>query len=154
MSVVVTSEKNLLLGKTGVDVEWLVISHKNLLPGETGVDVEQLLRPVAWWNRSGCWAAAKTCCLVKLGWMLSNSCIKYHTSTCCLVKFGWMLIDHEPAYTPLRRGILPHGNFWVPWPSKHTVFRLSASELLLFVSVVLVLMNALYGIPNCDDLVS
>ena len=77
-------------------------------------------KPVAWWNRSGCWAAAKTCCLVKLGWMLSNSCIKYHTSTCCLVKFGWMLIDHEPAYTPLRRGILPHGNFWVPWPSKHS----------------------------------
>ena len=35
-----------------------------------------------------------------------------------------------------------------------TQFRLSASELLLFVSVVLVLINALYGIPNCDDLVS
>ena len=32
-------------------------------------------------------------------------------------------------------------------------FRLSASELLLFVSVVLVLINALYGIRNCDDLV-
>ena len=32
-----------------------------------------------------------------------------------------------------------------------TQFRLSASELLLFVSVVLVLINALYGIPNCDD---
>ena len=31
---------------------------------------------------------------------------------------------------------------------------LSASELLLFVSVVLVLINALCGIPNCDDLVS
>ena len=35
-----------------------------------------------------------------------------------------------------------------------TQFRLSARELLLFVSVVLVLINALYGIPNCDDLVS
>ena len=35
-----------------------------------------------------------------------------------------------------------------------TQFRLSASELLLFVSVVLVLINAQYGIPNCDDLVS
>ena len=34
-----------------------------------------------------------------------------------------------------------------------TQFRLSASELLLFVSVVLVLINARYGIPNCDDLV-
>ena len=35
-----------------------------------------------------------------------------------------------------------------------TQFMLSASELLLFVSMVLVLINALYGIPNCDDLVS
>ena len=35
-----------------------------------------------------------------------------------------------------------------------TQFRLSASELLLFVSVVLVLINALYGITNCDNLVS
>ena len=35
-----------------------------------------------------------------------------------------------------------------------TQFRLSASELLLFVSVVLVLIKALYRIPNCDDLVS
>ena len=35
-----------------------------------------------------------------------------------------------------------------------TQFRLSAGELLLFVSMVLVLMNSLYGIPNCDDLVS
>ena len=35
-----------------------------------------------------------------------------------------------------------------------TQFRLSASELLLFVSVVLVLINALHGIPNCNDLVS
>ena len=35
-----------------------------------------------------------------------------------------------------------------------TQFRLSASELLLFVSVVLVLINALYGYPNCDELVS
>ena len=37
---------------------------------------------------------------------------------------------------------------------RSTQFRLSASELLLFVSVVLVLKNALYGIPNCDDIVS
>ena len=35
-----------------------------------------------------------------------------------------------------------------------TQFRLSVSELLPFVSVVLVLINALYGIPNFDDLVS
>ena len=35
-----------------------------------------------------------------------------------------------------------------------TQFRLSASELLLFVSVVLVLIKALYGIRNSDDLVS
>ena len=35
-----------------------------------------------------------------------------------------------------------------------TQFRLSAGELLLFVSVVLVLINALFGIPNCNDLVS
>ena len=34
-----------------------------------------------------------------------------------------------------------------------TQFRLSASKLLLFVSVVLVLINALYGIPNYNDLV-
>ena len=32
-----------------------------------------------------------------------------------------------------------------------TQFRLSAGELLLFVSMVLVLINSLYGIPNCDD---
>ena len=37
---------------------------------------------------------------------------------------------------------------------QRTQFRLSVNELLLFVSVVLVLINALYGIPNCDDLVS
>ena len=24
-------------------------------------------------------------------------------------------------YSPPPRGILPHGNFWVPWPSKYTV---------------------------------
>ena len=64
-------------------------------------------------------------------------------------------IVHEPAYTPLAplwgfyhmviSGYLDH---------QSTQFRLSASELLLFVSVVLVLINALYGIPNCDDLVS
>ena len=35
-----------------------------------------------------------------------------------------------------------------------TQFKLSASELLLFVSVMLVLINALNEIPNCDDLVS
>ena len=69
-------------------------------------------------------------------------------------------IDHESAYTPSpppppppSRVILPHGNFWVP-DHQSTQFRLSASELLLFVSVVLVLINALYGIPNYDDLVS
>ena len=66
-----------------------------------------------------------------------------------------MPLDHEPAYTPppspggfyhmVISGYLDH---------QSTQFRLSASELLLFVSVVLVLTNALYGIPNCDDLVS
>ena len=35
-------------------------------------------------------------------------------------------VDHEPTYTPPHPpgeggGILPHGNFWVPWPSKYTV---------------------------------
>ena len=35
-----------------------------------------------------------------------------------------------------------------------TQFSLCASERLLFVSVVPVLINALYGIPNCDDFVS
>ena len=35
-----------------------------------------------------------------------------------------------------------------------TQFRLSAGELLLFVFMVLVLINSLYGIPNCNDLVS
>ena len=74
-------------------------------------------------------------------------------------------INHEPAYIPhapspacppppppppgfyhmVISGYLDH---------QSTQFRLSASELLLFVSVVLVLINALYGIPNCDDLVS
>ena len=50
-------------------------------------------------------------------------------------------------------GILPHiRSAYLDHQS--TQFRLSASELLLFVSVVLVLINALYGIPNCDDLVS
>ena len=32
-----------------------------------------------------------------------------------------VIIDHEPAYTPPLPRILPHGNFWVPWPSKYTV---------------------------------
>ena len=48
-----------------------------------------------------------------------------------------LLIDHEPAYTP-------------PPPPPHppgTQFRLAASELLLFVSVVLVVINALYVFP-------
>ena len=35
-----------------------------------------------------------------------------------------------------------------------TQFRLSACELLLFVFVVLVLINAIYEILNCNDLVS
>ena len=38
--------------------------------------------------------------------------------------------------------------------NQSTQCLLSESELLLFVSVVLVLINALCGIPNCDDLVS
>ena len=57
-------------------------------------------------------------------------------------------MDHEPAYT---------NPFPLPWGFYHMVisgcldhqstqFRLSASELLLFVSVVLVLINALCGI--------
>ena len=64
-------------------------------------------------------------------------------------------VDHEPAYTPPP----PPGEFYHMVISGYldhqsTQFRLSASELLLFVSVVLVLINALYGITNCDDLVS
>ena len=31
------------------------------------------------------------------------------------------VIDHEPAYTPPHPRILPHGNIWVPRPSKYTV---------------------------------
>ena len=39
------------------------------------------------------------------------------------------VLGHEPAYTspppspppPRPPGILPHGNFWVPWPSKYAV---------------------------------
>ena len=70
--------------------------------------------------------------------------------------------DHEPAYTPLTtttRGGGGGGGFYHMVISGYldhqsTQFRLSASELLLFVSVVLVLINALYGIPNCNDLVS
>ena len=67
--------------------------------------------------------------------------------------------DHEPSYTPpppsprgggggyhmVISGYLDH---------QSAQFRLSASELLLFVSMALILINALYGIPNCDDLVS
>ena len=68
-----------------------------------------------------------------------------------------IVIDHEPAYTPPPPP--PHGGFYHTVISGYldhqsTQFRLSASELLLFVSVVLVLINALYGIPDCDDLVS
>ena len=53
--------------------------------------------------------------------------------------------QREARYHMVISGYLGH---------QSTQFRLSASELLLFVSVVLVLINALYGIPNCDDLVS
>ena len=68
----------------------------------------------------------------------------------------------EPAYTPPpppRGGGGGEGGFYHMVISGYldhqsTQFRLSASELLLFMSVVLVLINALYGIPNCDDLVS
>ena len=70
--------------------------------------------------------------------------------------------DHEPAYTPPPPP--PPGGGGGGWfyhmvisgylDHQSTQFRLSASELLLFVFVVLVLINALYGIPNCDDLVS
>ena len=80
---------------------------------------------------------------------LASSCVCNHTLT------NASHIDHEPAYTPppppwgfyhmVISGYLDH---------QRTQFRLSASELLLFVSMVLVLINALYGIPNCDDLVS
>lgn len=47
---------------------------------------------------------------------------------------------------------IPHGIT----TSHHNItqFRLSASKLLLFVSVVVVLINAFSGIPNHDDLVS
>ena len=66
-----------------------------------------------------------------------------------------LLVDHEPAYIPPRGG---GGGYHMVISGyldhQSTQFRLSASELLLFVSVVLVLINALYGIPNCDDLVS
>ena len=65
-------------------------------------------------------------------------------------------LDHEPAYTPPPP--LPGGFYHMVISGyldhQSTQFRLSASKLLLFVSVVLVLINALYGIPNCDDLVS
>ena len=45
---------------------------------------------------------------------------------CCLLSRSY--VDYEPAYTsssppppPPPPGILPHGNIWVPWPSKYTV---------------------------------
>ena len=63
-------------------------------------------------------------------------------------------IDHEPAYTPLPPWGFYHMVISGYLDHQSTQFRLSASELLLFVSVVLVLINALCGIPNCDDLVS
>ena len=81
------------------------------------------------------------------------------TASISIVKLE--VVDHEPAYTPppppppgvgvggfyhmVISGYLDH---------QSTQFRLPASELLLFVSVVLVLIHAPYGIPNCDDLVS
>ena len=63
-------------------------------------------------------------------------------------------VDHEPAFTPPHPRGFYHMVISGYLDHQSTQFRLSASELLLFVSVVLVLINALYGIPNCDDLVS
>ena len=70
---------------------------------------------------------------------------------------AYLLIDHEPTYTPPAPpggGGFYHMVISVYLDHQSTQFRLSASELLLFVSVVLALISALYGIPNCDDLVS
>ena len=65
------------------------------------------------------------------------------------------VLDNEPAYTLPPPLILPLEMVISGYLDHQcTQFRLSASELLLFVSVVLILINALYGIPNCDDLVS
>ncbi len=74
--------------------------------------------------------------------------------------------ENQSSPVPLRY-IRPWASLYPPSPlgfyhmvisgyldHQSTQFRFSASELLLFVSVVLVLINALYGIPNCDDLVS
>ena len=70
-------------------------------------------------------------------------------------------VDHEPAYNlpPPPPPHPPHPGFYHMVISGYldhqsTQFRLSARKLSLFVSVVLVLINALYGIPNFDDLVS
>ena len=78
--------------------------------------------------------------------------------------------DHEPAYWAIQRGWFARVNALCNLSRKKsrfyhmvifgyldhqsTQFSLSASERLMFVSLVLVLINALYGIPNCDDLVS
>ena len=65
------------------------------------------------------------------------------------------IVDHEPAYPPPPPG--GGGGFYhmvISGYLDHQSTQNKASELLLFVSVVLVLINALYGIPNCDDLVS
>ena len=67
---------------------------------------------------------------------------------CHLSASGTELLYHEPAYTLFHMvisGYLDH---------QSTRLRLSASELLLFVSVVLVLINTPPGIPNRDDIVS
>ena len=80
----------------------------------------------------------------------------------CLSVSVTVSLDHEPAYSPTPPHPPPphpQGGFYHMVISGYldhqsTQFRLSASELSLFVSVVLILINALYGIPNCDDLVS
>ena len=68
--------------------------------------------------------------------MGSKHCILY-----CTVGRPWARLYPPP---PPLRGILPHGNFWV-LDHQSTQFRLSASELLLFVSVVLVLINTIWN---------
>ena len=88
----------------------------------------------------------------------------FNAHTMILIVHFFMIVnlDHEPDYTPLPPppgGWRGGGRFYHMAISGYlnhqsTQFRLSASELLMFVSVVLVLINALYGIPNCDDLVS
>ena len=63
--------------------------------------------------------------------------------------YNAVLLDHEPAYTPPPPPRGGRGGFYPMvisgyFDHQSTHFRLSASELLLFVSVVLVLINALY----------